>query len=74
MFLDPRILNELRSYFAEVQILKGLRLKWHLAAGRPTLEGVVDNEVDKKITGIRANGVADVFSVANNLQISQYLQ
>jgi hyperosmotically inducible protein len=36
-----------------------------------TLEGVVDNEADKNIAGIRANGVADVFSVANNLQIAK---
>jgi hyperosmotically inducible protein len=34
-----------------------------------TLEGVVDDEADKNIAGIRANGVADVFSLANNLQI-----
>ena len=45
-----------------------------LENGHATLEGVVDNEVDKNITGIRASGVADVFSVANNLQISKYLQ
>jgi hyperosmotically inducible periplasmic protein len=39
--------------------------------GHVTLEGVVDNEADKNIAGIRANGVADVFSVANNLQIAK---
>jgi hypothetical protein len=44
------------------------------ASAEVRLEGVVDNEVDKNITGIRASGVADVFSVANNLQISKYLQ
>jgi hyperosmotically inducible protein len=37
--------------------------------GHVNLEGVVDNETDKNIAGIQANGVADVFSVANNLQI-----
>ena len=37
--------------------------------GRVQLEGVVDNDADKNIAGIRANGVSDVFSVANNLQI-----
>ena len=37
--------------------------------GHVTLEGVVDNEADKNVAGIRANGVPDVFSVANNLQV-----
>ena len=39
--------------------------------GHVTLEGVVDNEADKNIAGIRANGVPDVFSVANNLLIAK---
>jgi hyperosmotically inducible protein len=37
--------------------------------GHVTLEGVVDNEADKNIAGIRANSVAGVFSVANNLVV-----
>jgi hyperosmotically inducible periplasmic protein len=37
--------------------------------GHVTLEGVVDNEGDKNIAGIRANGVPDSFSVTNNLQV-----
>jgi hyperosmotically inducible periplasmic protein len=37
--------------------------------GHVNLEGVVDNEADKNIAFIRANGVSDVFSVRNNLQI-----
>jgi hyperosmotically inducible protein len=39
--------------------------------GHVTLEGVVDNEADKNMAGIRANGVADVFSVTNNLQVTK---
>ena len=39
--------------------------------GHVTLEGVVDNEADKNLAGIRANGVSDVFSVTNNLQVSK---
>ena len=39
--------------------------------GRVTLEGVVDNEADKNLAGIRANGVSGVFSVTNNLQVEQ---
>jgi hyperosmotically inducible protein len=37
--------------------------------GHVTLEGVVDSEGDKNIAGIRANGVPNVFSVDNNLQV-----
>jgi len=37
--------------------------------GHVTLEGVVDNESDKNLAGIRANGVSGTFSVTNNLQV-----
>jgi hyperosmotically inducible protein len=37
--------------------------------GRVTLEGVVDNEADKNLAGLRANGVPGIFSVINNLQV-----
>jgi hyperosmotically inducible periplasmic protein len=37
--------------------------------GNVTLEGVVDNEGDKNVAGIRANGVPNVFSVKNNLVV-----
>jgi hyperosmotically inducible protein len=37
--------------------------------GRVTLEGVVDSEADKNLAGLRANGVPDIFSVTNNLQV-----
>jgi hyperosmotically inducible periplasmic protein len=40
-------------------------------SGRATLEGVVDNEADKNLAGVRANGVSGLFSVTNNLQISK---
>jgi hyperosmotically inducible protein len=39
--------------------------------GHVTLEGVVDNEGDKNLAGIRANGVSNVFSVTNNLQLAK---
>jgi len=38
--------------------------------GHVTLEGFVDNEGDKNIAGIRANGVPGIFSVTNNLQVT----
>jgi|SRR5580658_3448279 hyperosmotically inducible protein len=37
--------------------------------GHVTLEGIVDNETDKNVVGVRANGVSGVFSVTNNLQV-----
>ncbi len=37
--------------------------------GRVTLEGVVDNETDKNLAGVRANTVSGIFSVTNNLQV-----
>lgn len=39
--------------------------------GNVRLEGVVSNQGDKNIAGIRANGVPGVFSVQNNLQVAK---
>lgn len=39
--------------------------------GRVSLEGVVDNETDKNVAGMRANGVPGIFGVTNNLQVSK---
>src|SRR5215469_10819190 len=39
--------------------------------GNVTLEGVADNETDKNLAGLRANGVPNVFSVKNNLVVSK---
>jgi len=36
-----------------------------------TLEGVVDSEADKNVANIRANGVANVFSVTNHLRVEK---
>jgi hyperosmotically inducible protein len=38
--------------------------------GTVTLEGVVSSEADKNLAGLKANGVAGVFSVTNNLQVA----
>ena len=38
--------------------------------GNVTLSGVVDTQADKDAAGIRANGVAGVFKVVNNLQVA----
>ncbi len=37
--------------------------------GNVTLEGVVDNEMDKNLANLRANQVPNVFSVKNNLVV-----
>ena len=37
--------------------------------GNVTLEGVVDNEADKSLANLRANGVPNVFGVKNNLSV-----
>jgi hyperosmotically inducible protein len=37
--------------------------------GHVVLEGVVDNEADRNIAYIKANGVSDVFTVTNNLRV-----
>jgi len=38
--------------------------------GNVTLSGMVDNQADKDIANIKANGVAGVFKVTNNLQVA----
>jgi hyperosmotically inducible protein len=38
--------------------------------GNVTLEGVVDNQADKDVAGLRANGVSGAFSVTNNLVVA----
>lgn len=39
--------------------------------GHVTLEGAVNNETDKNVATIRANGVSGVFSVENNLRVDK---
>lgn len=39
--------------------------------GHVTLEGVVDNEMDRNLANIRANEVPNVFSVKNNLVVAR---
>jgi hyperosmotically inducible periplasmic protein len=39
--------------------------------GHVSLEGVVDNDTDKNLAGMRANGVSGVFSVTNNLAVAK---
>lgn len=39
--------------------------------GHVTLVGVVDNEADKNMANVRANGVPGVFSVTNDLRVGE---
>ena len=50
-------------------VLKPIRIV--VKNGHVTLEGAVDNEMDKHLAGMRANGVHGVFSVTNNLQVEK---
>lgn len=40
-------------------------------SGHVTLEGLVSNQSDKNLAGIRANGVPGIFSVTNNLMVEK---
>jgi hyperosmotically inducible protein len=52
----------------ELGVQKPIRII--VKSGRVTLEGVVDNDADKNLAGIRANGVSGTFQVTNNLQVA----
>jgi osmotically-inducible protein OsmY len=39
--------------------------------GRTTLLGVVDNEIDKNLAGVRARDVTGVFGVENDLVVDK---
>ena len=53
----------------ELGVLKPIRII--VKNGHVWLEGVVDNEGDKNIAGLRAKTVPGTFSVDNNLQVEQ---
>ena len=38
------------------------------------LEGVVDSDADKNLVNLRANTVPGIFSVTNNLQVSEIVR
>lgn len=59
--------NQLQKY--ALGVTKPIRIV--VKNGQVTLEGVVDAEVDRDIAGIQANGVANVLSVKNNLQVTK---
>jgi hyperosmotically inducible protein len=73
---DDRIrIAEARSIYGASQLnrysldpAKPIRIT--VVNGNVTLSGVVDNQSDKDVAGIRANTVPGVFKVTNNLQVA----
>jgi hyperosmotically inducible protein len=73
--VDDRIrLAEARAIYGAPQLNKyaidpAKPIRITVVNGDVTLSGVVDNEADKDVANIRANGVPGVFKVVNNLQV-----
>lgn len=76
-FNDDRIRREMvRALFRDSQLFRyslGAVPSIHIIVnnGHVSLRGVVANQGDKNVAGIRANGVPDVFSVDNELQVEK---
>jgi osmotically-inducible protein OsmY len=73
--MDDRIrLAEARAIYGFPQLNKyaidpAKPIRITVVNGNVTLSGVVDNQADKDVANIRANGVPGVFKVVNNLQV-----
>jgi hyperosmotically inducible protein len=69
--LRKRLFREIYGYPALEKYALGVQkpIRIIVKNGRVTLEGVVDNDADKNLAGLRANGVPGIFSVTNNLQV-----
>jgi hyperosmotically inducible protein len=69
--LRIRLYREIYGYPALEKYALGVQkpIRIIVKSGRVTLEGVVDNESDKNLAGLRANSVPGIFSVTNNLQV-----
>ncbi len=74
--MDDRIrLAEARAIYGAPQLNKyaidpAKPIRITVVNGNVTLSGVVDNQGDKDVANIRANGVSGVFKVINNLQVA----
>lgn len=74
--MDDRIrLAEARAIYGAPQLNKyaldpAKPIRITVVNGNVTLSGVVDSQADKDVANIRANGVAGVFKVVNNLQVA----
>jgi hyperosmotically inducible protein len=61
IYSDPSLFRYAQSAVPSIHII--------VKNGNVTLEGVADNDADKNLAGLRANGVPNVFSVKNNLVV-----
>jgi osmotically-inducible protein OsmY len=74
--MDDRIrLAEARAIYGAPQLNKyaidpAKPIRITVVNGHVTLSGVVDNQGDKDLANIKANGVQGVFQVVNNLQVA----
>src|SRR5450432_3101711 len=62
IYSDPSFFRYAQSAVPSIHII--------VKNGNVTLEGLADNETDKNLAGLRANGVPNVFSVKNNLVVA----
>jgi hyperosmotically inducible protein len=69
--LRLRLYREIYGYPALEKYALGVQkpIRIIVKNSRVTLEGVVDNESDKNLAGLRANSVPGIFAVTNNLQV-----
>jgi hyperosmotically inducible protein len=69
--LRVRLFRTIYGYPALEKYALGLNkpIRIIVANGRVTLMGVVDNEMDRTIAGMRANEVPGIFSVDNQLKV-----
>jgi hyperosmotically inducible protein len=69
--LRKRLFREIYGYPTLEKYALGVQkpIRIIVKNGHVTLEGVVDNDTDKNLAGVRANGVPGIFSVTNNLQV-----
>ena len=69
--LRIRLYREIYGYPALEKYALGVQkpIRIIVKNGRVTLEGVVDNDSDKNLAGMRANTVPGIFQVTNNLQV-----
>ncbi len=69
--LRLRLYREIYGYPALEKYALGVQkpIRIIVKNGRVTLEGVVDNDSDKNVAGLRANSVPGIFAVTNNLQV-----
>jgi hyperosmotically inducible protein len=61
IYSDPSLFRYAQSAVPSIHII--------VKNGSVTLEGVADSDTDKNLAALRANGVANVFSVENNLVV-----